>query len=468
MPNTRSSSRHRNPYQPLEGLADTSHHTEQPSSEQENEDESFEHDDPPHLNPVHSPDSRRSRSSHRSRGSQQSRTSQQSRGRRSGTHDTPDTDNMSAFERMVISQNNLLAANHQSALEGFQTIISNLIASQSQPRASATKTATTAIPAKIRMADPEPFTGLPRTTDSFLNSCVNIFMAQPLQYPSVESRVRFALSFIRGDATRWRDGMFKDIGNGDYLFTSWDDFTDRLRESFGDPFRVEDAQRKMHTIEQGRRTAEEFFIEFEDLKSEAGFCDASVIFNLKRALRKEVRDEVNCRIGKMDTVATYREWKSIVLKVDKDLRGSAADHSFFSGATSALAPRRFNNGAFRNKTASTPTGTSSALTTSDRPRTSGPTSTTINTKDSSSAPARKKACYGCGSLEHLWRDCPKTKFGEKARVLLERVDEVDASVETMRKMMEDASQVDDEDDGDTEIFARVAADYPEFFVESDE
>lgn len=169
----------------------------------------------------------------------------------------------------------------------------------------------------------------------------------------------------------------------------------------------------------------------------------------------------------MDTVATYCDWKAIILKVDKDLCGSATDHSFFSGSSSAPAPRCFNN--FRLRTSTTPVSSSPPLTMSDHPRTSATAGATVNTKDSSSAAAAKsKACYGCGSLEHLWRDCCKTKFGEKARVLLECVDEVDASVEKMQKMMEDAAQVDEEDNGDTEIFACVAADYPKFFVESDE
>ncbi|KAF8189392.1 hypothetical protein BJ912DRAFT_926138 [Pholiota molesta] len=85
---------------------------------------------------------------------------------------------------------------------------------------------------------------------------------------------------------------------------------------------------------------------------------------------------------------------------------------------------------------------------------------------SSKQSARNQGCYGCGNLDHQWQNCKKTKLGDKARMLLERVDEVDASVESLRKVMEDTT-VDDEGDGDTEVFARIATDFP-FFVESDE
>lgn len=312
-------------------------------------------------------------------------------------------------------------------------------------------------------------------TDTFINSCVNIFMAQPLLYSSVESRVRFALSFMKGDALRWRDAFFKDIGTGVYVFTTWEDFTDRLQASFGNPFRVDEAQRKLHTIEQGQRSAEVFFIEFEDLKAESGFCDASIIFELKRALRKDVREEANRRVPKSDSTTTYQYWKNVIIKVDQDLRGSAADQSFFSNN---IAPvRRFTPGFTFNRSKSNipdSSSTTPAPASSDRGRSSSSTPFTSTTRNPAlkTAPttstARSKACYGCGSLEHLWRDCKKAKIGDKARVLLEQVDEVDASVDVMRKMMEDANTLDEEIDADVEIFARVAADYPEFFVHSDE
>jgi hypothetical protein len=227
------------------------------------------------------------------------------------------------------------------------------------------------------------------------------------------------------------------------------------------------------------------------LKAEAGFNDAAVVFELKRALRKDVRDETNCRIPKAapGTVTSYRDWKEMVLRVDKDLRGSAADNTFFAGP---IGNRRFQptfpfsqrQPSSATSTANAPPATSSAsmsATIPNRPRQPGampslttrsfPTSLSGSSASSSTSSGkqstRNQGCYGCGDLDHQWRNCKKMKFGDKARVLLERVDEVDAVVESLRKVMEDTS-LDEEADCDTEIFARIANEFPVFFVESDE
>jgi hypothetical protein len=151
------------------------------------------------------------------------------------------------------------------------------------PHPTATATAATGAGhhPKMRLYDPKPFDGSPKNTDSFINSCVNIFMAQPDLYADAESQVQFALSFFKLKAIRWRDALFHDLKNGDYIITTWTDFKDHLRESFGNPHLVDEAQCNICMIVQGSWMAEDFFIAFEDLKAECGFDNMSVIFQLK-------------------------------------------------------------------------------------------------------------------------------------------------------------------------------------------
>lgn len=477
MPSTRSRSRPHNAFEALASDVDTGLNPAAPSMASLASDLPT-HDPPPHLGAVHDP------SPHLGpKNSLDIPT--RARGHRSTRSVSPDAEHMSTLERILAGQNAHMAdiTNlNRTMLESVREWMSRMVATQTRPTLNPTAL-------KIRMADPDQFDGSPRMTESFINSCVNIFMAQPLLYTSVESRVRFALSFMKGDSLHWHDARFKEIKEGTYIFTTWDDFEDQLRDSFGNPHLVEDAQRKLHTIEQGRRNAEDFFIEFEDLKAEAGFNDAAVIFELKRALRKDVRDETNRQIPKaaVGMVTSYRDWKDMVLRVDKDLRGSAADNTFFAGPTvnrrfSPAFPFSQRQPLSSTSTVNAPNASSSATTaaTTNRPRLPGsmpaiatcsfPTSSSGSSASSSASgkqSTRNQGCYGCGDLDHQWRNCKKTKFGDKARVLLERVDEVDAVVESLRKVMEDTS-LDEEADCDTEIFARIATEYPLFFVESDE
>ncbi|KAF8148576.1 hypothetical protein B0H34DRAFT_679602 [Crassisporium funariophilum] len=115
---------------------------------------------------------------------------------------------------------------------------------------------------KMRMNNPDVFDGLPKNTDSFLNSCINIFTAQPSVYRTGKSKIRFALSLFKSGSINWRNSVICDMNDPFYTMPSWSEFKN---------------SHKLHQIVQGDRMAEEFFIAFEDLKHVAGFCDASQI-----------------------------------------------------------------------------------------------------------------------------------------------------------------------------------------------
>ncbi|KDR70671.1 hypothetical protein GALMADRAFT_144566 [Galerina marginata CBS 339.88] len=221
----------------------------------------------------------------------------------------------SSLERILASQQTIL-------MNSFQMIMNNLVSSQSCIAAP-----TTISNLKMRMNDPDVFDGSPKSTDSFLNSCLNLFVAQPSVYCSDESKIRFALSFFKFGSINWRDAVIRDMNDPLYAMPSWSEFEDSVRDSFGNPHRVENAQRELHQIVQGNRTAEEFFIAFEDLKHVAGFCDMSIIFQLKRALRTSVRNEL---LRRRPTPTTYRGWKEAILQVDQDLLETTAANAFYA------------------------------------------------------------------------------------------------------------------------------------------
>lgn len=208
--------------------------------------------------------------------------------------------NPSALEQILERQQQqlttALATQQQMMMTSFQKMFVNVLASHTAA-ANAAPTgncnASDYSCSKMHLNDPDPFDGLPKNTESFINSCINIFMAQPQLYSDAESQVHFALSFLKSGALKWCDSMLRDIKNSVYVITDWNDFEQQLWLNFGNKHLVEEAQRALHNIHQGSRTAKEFFIAFEDLKAEARFNDAAVIFQLLCALRPDVRDEVN-------------------------------------------------------------------------------------------------------------------------------------------------------------------------------
>lgn len=166
---------------------------------------------------------------------------------------------------------------------------------------------------KARMADPPTFDGSIKDSENFLSSLENIFDSQPSSFPIAESRIRYALTFLTGDASNWRKLLLRDVSEGRFSLQSWDAFEIRFRETFGNPHLLEEARRKLWTIKQGQRTSEDFFLEFEEIRLEADICENSLIMFLQAALRPSLLDEI---LRRDPQPYSYSEWKAATLKAD--------------------------------------------------------------------------------------------------------------------------------------------------------
>ncbi|KDR67893.1 hypothetical protein GALMADRAFT_146884 [Galerina marginata CBS 339.88] len=147
------------------------------------------------------------------------------RGRSTPRRSSPSIE-QSSLERILANQQSIM-------MESFQAMMNTLVSSQSRIPAHAP------VSTKMRMNDPDAFDGSPKNTDSFLNSCLNIFVAQPSVYRTDESKIRFALSFFKSGSINWRDAVIRDMNNPLYAMPSWSEFEDSVRDSFGNPHRVE-------------------------------------------------------------------------------------------------------------------------------------------------------------------------------------------------------------------------------------
>ena len=108
------------------------------------------------------------------------------------------------FQEERISSHNALCEQHEFMADQQQQLMSLLISRPSLPDKPPSIPAHSTAP-KVRMADPPTFNGSLKDTDNFLSSLENIFDSQPTSFPTDESRIHYALTFLFGGASNWRN-----------------------------------------------------------------------------------------------------------------------------------------------------------------------------------------------------------------------------------------------------------------------
>ena len=308
---------------------------------------------------------------------------------------------------------NALREQHNFMAEQQRQLMSLLVNRQTRSDDSPPSSKSSLTGPKVRMADPPYFDGSIKETENFLTSLENIFDSQPASFPTVESKIRYSLTFLTGGASNWRKLLLRDVSDGNFTFSSWKTFEQRFRATFGNPHLVDEARCKLWTIRQGSRNSEDFFLAFEDIKLEANICDDSLIMFLQPALRPSILSEV---LRRDPPPTSYAEWKSASLRADHNQCNSAATKTFHQSSNYStrstsfipFRPRLNPNGQSSSSSPSSssnipPSTTTTTIPDSNKPR------TYINQHHSKTPNSKDKNCWKCGKEGHFSRTVPTTR-----------------------------------------------------------
>ena len=248
--------------------------------------------------------------------------------------------------------------------------------------------------AKGKIAKPEPFDGAPEKLDIFLRELYLNFEEDAAYFSADHMcKIHFALSYMKAKfAAQWASRIMGELEAGTHTYEDWDTFRAQLLTAFRDLNKKEAAQRRLDQLKQGTRLAAEFFVEFEEHKSLAGYNDEGYIALLKRNLSSQVLE----RIYALETIpSTYDQWKSYALQFDSHLREYQALRSRSTGPR-VWQPQN------PNIPHATPQPTTPTL---PQPSTSGPQPMDVNT--TRGRPAQVLTCFNCNEKGHISRNCPK-------------------------------------------------------------
>jgi hypothetical protein len=279
---------------------------------------------------------------------------------------------------------------------------------------------------KSHAKKPAVFSGDRKTLDKFLRDCLIYMHSNKKDFEEEDARVQFILSYIDGgEADSWKEYYMKTLidEDGDVTWPKLGELSSNLRENFAKEDQVEESLRKLETMRQDGRTAEEIVNEFRILKSRAKIEDNALTVRMfRRVLNPSLAMKIMTDPNKSNTledtkyrgVVTQSGWFSKAIQYDQIYRDARAaqredrSSNYKSNDNKnrnlRQAFQKGNERAWRsnNNTKPTPYRDPNAMDIDA-------INTTINAMsyEERSEFLKKGLCFNCKQPGHISRDCPK-------------------------------------------------------------
>jgi hypothetical protein len=253
------------------------------------------------------------------------------------------------------------------------------------------------------MKKPTPFHGDRRKVQSFLVDCRLYILANKKTFKNDAEQVLFILSYMDGgEAEKWKHHYLDSIENAtthEFDFGTIDKFTEAFKEAFQYEDEKEDAIRRLETIRQGNRSAEEMTNEFRLLIGKAGLDEKNemLIRNYRRALRPQLANKILYSTDKPKDLAG---WYKIAAQYDRIHREAVE-------TLKDSNPRSFGNNLRKSYGSYQPRYNNGGNRYQSQSRDPNAMDVDAMSIDKRNDLMKKGLCFGCEKPGHLSRDCPE-------------------------------------------------------------
>ncbi|GLB42450.1 putative chromo (CHRromatin Organisation MOdifier) domain containing protein [Lyophyllum shimeji] len=156
-----------------------------------------------------------------------------------------------------------------------------------------------------RVAEPDKYNGNPKALDRFLMQLHLVFRSKPTTYADPNKRVIYALSFMKeGRAEKWAQGVLKRLEAGEVEWATWKDFEHEIQ---------------LERLQQGSRSAEEYFTEFEVYQHDSGYNDSALVRVLKRNLHPRLLEAIY-NMNTLPDDDDFKGWRDLAIRKDRQRR----------------------------------------------------------------------------------------------------------------------------------------------------
>jgi Retrotransposon gag protein len=174
-----------------------------------------------------------------------------------------------------------------------------------------------AVISRLKIKDPDVWSGKLSTLPGFLTSCRVKFMLEKHNFTDEISKIGYAGSFLNGTPADWWHGLFHryKASGCPVELTSFAEFSRALTASFGDPDMTSTMERKLRTLRQTASVAD-YATEFQRIAgylTTAGWSDRPLLSNYRANLKDNIKRSL---VHEKPFPTTLREMIAASIRID--------------------------------------------------------------------------------------------------------------------------------------------------------
>jgi hypothetical protein len=167
------------------------------------------------------------------------------------------------------------------------------------------------------VALPDVFDGKKENYRRFHRQFSLFLMANRAKFKEKASMIWFTLLYMKGgDAELWTN-LYVDWALENNDWGTWEEFLDQLAKDFGNVEEPQKALEELGRLQQGKKTAAEYFLRFEQLADLTGI-DLNWYPNMILYVKRNVQHVLIDQLYQSDNPpSTYQEYKRRVTAIDE-------------------------------------------------------------------------------------------------------------------------------------------------------
>jgi len=175
---------------------------------------------------------------------------------------------------------------------------------------------------RVEVARPQVFSKRMEEVSAFVN-VAHLYIRIKMTKEAAATQVAWVLSYVQGGiAETWKDNLLDELAKRELEVESAEQLFTKIRNDFGETLEEERKIEQLRTIEQGRRTYDEYVQEFKKVTRGSGYEGRPLIEEFKQGLNGAIRRKL---AEAEEPPTTIGEWQERAVRLDRNQRQSRAE-----------------------------------------------------------------------------------------------------------------------------------------------